>query len=88
VWRVVALAALDAMAAGRRYMWWHSRQEDADPAASVQIASTRAANLFCLALHDFCRVASVDVRRGWGRVGPDHKFLAVRDQKVVVTLPA
>jgi hypothetical protein len=87
VWRVVALAALEAMDSGRRFMWWHNRQQDALPAGSLQLACSRAAAVFCLSLHDFVRVAAVTTRSGWTEVSAAHPFLAVVDGRIIVTFP-
>jgi hypothetical protein len=90
VWRVVALAALEAMAYGRRCLWWHVHQHPGSTAeSSLQFASNRAVLSFRLALHDFTRVAVPVEKRGWGHVGPEHPFLGVSAGGViVVTFPA
>jgi len=85
VWRTVALAALQAMEKGRRYLWWHANQEALDPAASIRAARGHAVTAFHLALHDFARLPVPPARLGWGLVGADHPFLAVRAGRLVVT---
>jgi hypothetical protein len=88
VWRVVALAALEAMETGRKTLWreWNlagAPDEDEEPAAArrakaaaVESAGQRAAAAFWLALHDFARGGRSIPSRGWDRVGVDHPFLA------------
>jgi hypothetical protein len=85
VWRTVALAALQAMDKGRRYLWWHANQEALEPAVSIREARNHAVTAFHLALHDFASLPVPPEHLGWGLVGPDHPFLAVQDGRLVVT---
>ena len=85
VWRVVALAALEAMEMGRRSLWrkWVKAGrplEAEERAAVVQAAGQRAAASFWLSLHDFARGGRCLDSHGWASVGPDHPFLAVQVQ--------
>jgi hypothetical protein len=76
VWKVVALAALEAMEMGRRTLWreWVKRgrpqdEEDAaERAAAVHVASQRAATSFWLSLHDFARGGRRIEGAGWDGV--------------------
>jgi hypothetical protein len=92
VWRVVCLAALEAMDRGRRHMWWRIRQGGVEAAAALLEARTRASSAFWLALHDFARDGRLVPSRGWKAVGADHPFLAVHFRiplvpRVVVLYP-
>lgn len=86
-WRVVALAALGAMDAGRRFLWWKGSRQGVAAAVAVQEACVRAVSHFWMALHDFvgcdravsCLVGSVG-RNVWDSLGPVHPFLCVRVQ--------
>ncbi len=85
VWRVVALAALEAMEMGRRALWrkWVKAgrpEAEEERAAVVEAAGQRAAASFWLALHDFARGGRCLDSQGWAAVGPDHPFLAVHVQ--------
>jgi exonuclease III len=86
VWKVVALAALEAMEMGRRALWreWVRRgrpqdEEDvAERAAAVHVARQRAASCFWLSLHDFAHGGRHIEGSGWDGVDADHPFLAVQ----------
>jgi hypothetical protein len=77
VWKVVGLAALEAMDLGRRYMWWRIKQGGVAAAVGLEEAKTRASSAFWLALHDFARDGRLVPSKGWGAVGADHPFLSV-----------
>ena len=99
-WRVVALAALGAMEAGRRFLWWKGNQQGVAAEVAVQEACVRAVSSFWMGLHDFVgcdravscltgRVAS----SAWDSLGPVHPFLSVRVQlphvpRLIVSGPA
>ena len=91
VWQVVALAALGAMEAGRRYLW-RCRHEGMEAVAALERARLQAVAAFWLSLHDFCGAGRPAPRRGWEGVGEHHPFLAVRRgagaTSLVVVAPA
>ena len=80
VWRMVALAALEAMEHGRRFLWWSIRGRGVDVDDALQQARLRAAAEFWAILHDFAAETLVVPERGWASVGPNHPFLAVSAQ--------
>jgi hypothetical protein len=93
VWRVVGLAALEAMEVGRRYLFWRVGQGAVGDAAAVQEAGVRAVSAFWLALHDFVGPGGQCRGKGWEVVGPDHPFLRVQVQvplapRLSVAVPA
>jgi hypothetical protein len=83
VWQVVALAALEAMEAGRRAVWRRHHQ-GVDAAGAVAQARMVAVAAFWLAVSDFGGSQRRVPRRGWEGVGQHHPFLAVRQQGDVV----
>jgi hypothetical protein len=81
VWRVVGMAALEAVDVGRRYMWSLSATAAAEAVAAGQ---RRAVTTFWMALEDFSHRGRRTPPRGWDTVGAGHPFLAVQ---VVVPVP-
>lgn len=77
VWRVVALAALDAMWVGWRSLRaMHAQGLGA--AQAVHAASGRAVAAYWLVLHVCARDGRKVPVCGWEQVGPEHPFLAVQ----------
>jgi hypothetical protein len=81
VWRVVAMAALDAVDVGRRFMW---SQHAAAAETAVEAGQRRAVTTFWMALEDFAHRGRRTPPHGWDAVGARHPFLAVQ---IVVPAP-
>jgi hypothetical protein len=90
VWDVVALAAVHAMAAGRKHMWSRSFAGAQDPQACVQAGCARARSVFWLSLHIFSLVHRNLPCKGWDAVGASHPLLFVSGQpsRLFVRLPS
>jgi hypothetical protein len=82
VWDVVALAALNAMERGRRYL----RAKHPRVTHLLERACTRAVADFWASLHDFAGLG--EPPKGWGDVSASHPLLAVENGSVVVRVPA
>ena len=82
VWRVVCLAALQAIDYGRRRLWamWSQAGRPADIVQRqplVQIVVRASLCRFWELLYDFVGARVGLPGDGWASVGPDHPFLAV-----------
>jgi hypothetical protein len=81
VWDVVALAALNAMESGRRYL--RSPREGVPDVCARAIVQAEAR--FWSSLHDFAALGVP--AHGWSRVSDAHPFLAVVGDRMVVADP-
>jgi hypothetical protein len=89
-WDVVAMAAVHAMAAGRKHMWPRSFVGAEDPQVCVEAGCALAKSAFWLSLHIFTLVHRHLPCKGWDVVGASHPFLFVSGQpsRLIVQLPS
>jgi hypothetical protein len=84
VWDVVAPAALSAMDAGRRTMWFRhfhaTTPRFLETQQCVQAGCTRTTLAFWLSLHNFAKVCRHLPLKGWEGVGATHPFLYLTGQ--------